>query len=73
MTKARPRNPFRNEADAFRVLVITVIAGAIVVAVALLAGPLAGFLLALALIAIAAWRAAALFQRWRREGSAPDS
>jgi hypothetical protein len=68
-----PRNPFRSEADAFRVLVIAVIGAAVVVAVALAVGALAGFLLGLALIAVAAWRSIALFGRWRREGSAPGS
>ncbi len=54
-------------------LVIVVIGAAVVVAVAVAFGALAGFLLGLSLIAVAVWRSIALFGRWRREGSAPDS
>ncbi len=67
-----PRNPFRNEADAFRVLMMFVAAGAIVVAVTLLTSPGVGFALALVLLAVGLWRAVGLFQTWRREGSAPQ-
>lgn len=63
-----PRNPFRSEADAFRLLVIVVVAGAAVVAVGLLLGGGAGFALALVLIAIGLWRAIGLLQDWRRRG-----
>jgi len=66
-----PRNPFRNEADAFRVLMMFVAAGAIVVAVTLLTSPGVGFALALVLLAVGLWRAVGLIQTWRREGSAP--
>ena len=68
---APPRNPFRNEADAFRVLMMFVAAGAVVVAVTLLTSPGIGFALALVFGAIGLWRAVGLFQTWRREGSAP--
>lgn len=66
-----PRNPFRSEADAFRVLMMFVAAGALVVAVALLVSGLAGVLLAVVLLAVGLWRAIGLFQTWRREGSDP--
>ena len=46
------RNPFRSEADAFRVLVIIVIVAAIVIAAALLVGSWLGFVLALIAIAL---------------------
>lgn len=68
-----PRNPFRSEADAFRVLLIVVVAGVVVVAVTLLAGGAAGFALALVLIGIGLWRAIGLLQDWRRRGSDPRS
>jgi hypothetical protein len=67
----RPRNPFRNEADAFRVLMMFVAAGAAVIAVALLVDPLAGALLGVALVAVGLWRAWGLWQSWRETGSAP--
>jgi UPF0716 family protein affecting phage T7 exclusion len=67
----RPRNPLRSEADMFRVLMMFVIAGAAVVAVALLVNSLAGFLLGVVLLAIGIWRAWGLFQEWRRYGSDP--
>lgn len=60
-----PRNPFRNEADAFRVLVMFVAAGALVVAAALLIGTLAGIVVALILLAVGAWRSWGLWQSWR--------
>jgi len=67
----RPRNPFRNEADAFRVLIMFVAAGAAVVAVALAVGTAAGVILALALTAVGLWRAWGLWQSWRETGSGP--
>ena len=67
----RPRNPLRSEADAFRVLIISVVAGAAVVALALLTRPLFGALLGLVLVAVALWRAWGLLQAWRRYGSDP--
>lgn len=68
----RPRNPFRSEADAFRVLMMFVVAGALVVVAAVLIGGLAGVLVALVLLGVGAWRAWGLLQTWRREGSDPD-
>lgn len=46
------RNPFRSEADAFRVLVIIVIAAGIVIAAALLVGSWLGAILGLIAIAL---------------------
>lgn len=66
-----PRNPLRSEADAFRLLMMVVAAGAIVVAVTLLTTPAIGLALALVFIAIAIWRSIGLFRRWSREGSLP--
>jgi hypothetical protein len=70
-TEERPRNPFRSEADAFRVLVMCIGAGAAVVAVTLLTRPLFGALLGLVLVAIGLWRAWGLLQTWRTYGSDP--
>lgn len=66
----QPRNPFRNEADAFRVLMMVVAAGAIVVAVTLVAGTTPGFILALVLGGIGLWFAAKWARYWlgTREG-----
>jgi hypothetical protein len=53
-------NPLRNEADVFRLVVVIVGAAALVVAVALIAEPVWGILVAAVLIAVglaAAWRA----------------
>ena len=55
----------------FRVLVMFVVAGAAVIAVALLVSSLAGFLLALVLLGVGLWRAWGLIQEWRRYGSDP--
>jgi hypothetical protein len=58
------RNPFRREADAFRLLSIIGVAAGAVIAVAVLIGSLAGALLGLALLlagVVQAWR-------WVREG-----
>ena len=68
---ARPRNPFRNEADAFRVLMMFVAAGAAVIAVALLVGTIPGIVLALLLTGVGVWRAWGLWQSWRETGSEP--
>jgi membrane protein implicated in regulation of membrane protease activity len=67
-----PRNPLRSEADAFRLLVMVVAAGAVVVAVTLLTTPAVGFALALIFIAIAIWRSIGLVRQWSREGSLPE-
>ena len=45
-----PRNPFRNEADAFRILVIVGLAATVVIAVAVVFGSTAGALLGLVLL-----------------------
>jgi hypothetical protein len=66
-----PRNPLRNEADMFRVLIIFGIGAAIVIAVALLIGSLAGAIVAAVLIAVGLWRTWGLIQDWRRYGSDP--
>ena len=50
------RNPFRSEADAFRVLVVIVAAAAAVIAAAELVATWLGVALALIAIAIASWR-----------------
>lgn len=68
----RPRNPFRSEADAFRVLLMCVVAAGAVIAVALLVSSLAGALLGLVLVGIGLWRAWGLLQEWRRVGSDPS-
>jgi hypothetical protein len=66
-----PRNPLRNEADMFRVLIMFGVAGAIVIAVALLFGSLAGVIVLAALLAVGLWRTWRLIQDWRRYGSDP--
>jgi hypothetical protein len=71
MQEPRPRNPLRSEADMFRVLMMFVVAGAVVIAVAFLVSSLAGFVLALVLLGVGLWRAWGLFQEWRRVGSDP--
>lgn len=58
------RDPFRNEADAFRLLAIIGAAAGAVIAVALLIGTLAGALLGLVLLVIGGVSA----YRWLREG-----
>jgi hypothetical protein len=55
----------------FRVLLMFVVAGAAVIAVALLVSSLAGFVLALVLLGVGLWRAWGLPQEWRRYGSDP--
>jgi hypothetical protein len=55
----------------FRVLLMFVVAGAAVIAVALLVSSLAGFVLALVLLGVGLWRAWGLLQEWRRYGSDP--
>jgi hypothetical protein len=55
----------------FRVLMMFVVAGAAVIAVALLISSLAGFILFLVLLGIGLWRAWGLLQEWRRYGSDP--
>lgn len=55
----------------FRVLIMFVVAAAIVIAVALLVGSLAGAIVAVILLAIGLWRTWKLIQDWRRYGSDP--
>jgi hypothetical protein len=69
MTAGRPRNPFRSEADAFRLLLICVAAAAVVIAVALLVSSLAGALLGAVFVVIGLWRAFRVLQEWRQHGS----
>lgn len=59
-----PRNPFRREGDAFRVLMMVVAAGAIVIVVTLLTRPLVGALVGLALVAVGLWRAWGWVREW---------
>jgi hypothetical protein len=66
-----PRNPLRNEGDMFRVLIMFGLAAAIVIAVALLIGSLAGVIVGAVLVAIGLWRTWQLIQDWRRYGSEP--
>ena len=68
----RPRNPLRNEADMFRVLIMFGIGAAIVITVALLIGSLAGAIVGALLVAIGLWRTWGLIQAWRRYGSDPS-
>lgn len=55
----------------FRVLIMFVAAAAIVIAVALIVGSLAGAIVAVILLAIGLWRTWKLIQDWRRYGSDP--
>jgi hypothetical protein len=72
----KPRNPFRNEADAFRVVLMIFGGAVVVIGVALLIDPLAGALVGLVLLGVGAWRAWGLLRAWRawgREQRASDS
>jgi UPF0716 family protein affecting phage T7 exclusion len=71
MPDHRPHNPLKRESDMFRVLIMFVAAGAIVIAVALLFGSLAGAIVGAILVAIGLWRTWSLIQDWRRYGSDP--
>jgi UPF0716 family protein affecting phage T7 exclusion len=73
MEEPRPRNPLKRESDMFRVLIMFVAAGAIVIAVALLISSLAAVIVGAILIAIGLWRTWGLIQDWRRYGSDPDA
>ena len=53
------RNPFRNEEDAFRVLVVVAAAAAAVIAVAVLISSTAGAILGAIAIAIGLWKTVA--------------
>jgi UPF0716 family protein affecting phage T7 exclusion len=71
MPDPRPHNPLKRESDMFRVLIMFVVAGAIVIAVALLFGSLAGAIVGAILVGIGLWRTWSLIQDWRRYGSDP--
>ena len=55
----------------FRVLIMFAVAAAIVIAVALVFGSLAGVIVGVILVAIGLWRTWSLIQSWRRYGSDP--
>jgi hypothetical protein len=55
----------------FRVLIMFGVAAAIVIAVAVLFGSLAGVIVLAVLLAIGLWRTWQLIQDWRRYGSDP--
>ena len=72
------RNPFRSEADAFRIVVMIVVAGAIVIGSALLISSTVGAILALIAILIGAWATVgwlrvALSERDEEPGPGPPS
>lgn len=56
----------------FRVLIMFGAAAAIVIAVALLIGSLAGLVVGVVFVAIGLWRTWQLIQDWRRYGSDPS-
>jgi len=55
----------------FRVLIMFGAGAALVIAVALLAGSLAGVIVLAVLVAVGLWRTWSLIQDWRRYGSDP--
>jgi hypothetical protein len=67
----QPHNPLKRERDMFRVLIQFAIGAAIVIAVALVLGSLAGAIVAVVLLGIGLWRTWSLIQDWRRYGSDP--
>jgi UPF0716 family protein affecting phage T7 exclusion len=71
MQEPRPRNPLKRESDMFRVLIMFAVAAAIVIAVALIFGSLAGAIVGAILLTIGLWRTWNLIQDWRRYGSDP--
>jgi hypothetical protein len=66
-----PHNPLKRESDMFRVLIMFVAAAAIVIAVALLFGSLAGAILGAIFVVVGLWRTWRLIQDWLRYGSDP--
>jgi hypothetical protein len=52
MAEPEMRNPFRNEADAFRILVMIAVAAAVVIAATVLIAPWLGAVLALVAVAL---------------------
>ena len=67
----RPHNPLKRERDMFRVVIQFGVAAAIVIAVALVIGSLAGAIVAAILLVVGLWRTWKLIQDWRRYGSDP--
>jgi len=57
MSRDEPRNPFKSEQDAFRLLVVIVAVAAVVIACAVLISPALGAILGAIAIAIGLWRA----------------
>jgi hypothetical protein len=57
MTREEPRNPFKSEEDAFRILVLVLVAAAVVIASAVLISPALGAVLGAIAVAIGLWRA----------------
>lgn len=64
-------NPFKSEADAFRVLIMFVVAGALVIALGVFVSGLVAALVGLVLLAVGLWRAWGMVRTWHREGSEP--
>ena len=58
------RDPFRREADAFRVVMMILAGAVIVIAVALLTRPLIGAIVGAVLLAVGLWRAWGLARAW---------
>jgi hypothetical protein len=52
----RMRNPFQNEEDTFRVLLVILAAAAVVIVVALLISPLVGALIGVAALGAGLWK-----------------
>ena len=71
LTQREYRNPLRDERDTFRLLIMVAIAGAIVIALALLLDPLPAALLGLVFVAIALWRIWGWLRYWL--GTRPES
>ena len=59
-----PRNPFRNEADAFRILAMVLVAALAVIGLTLLFDATVGALAGVVLVGIGAWRASAWLRYW---------
>lgn len=68
----QPRDPFRREADAFRVLLMIFAAAAVVIAVTLLTRPLIGAIVGLVLLCVGVWRAWGLAREWWRATPPPE-
>jgi Flp pilus assembly pilin Flp len=57
MAREEPRNPFKSEEDAFRILVLIVAVAVVVIAAAVLISTTVGAILGAIAIAIGLWRA----------------